>query len=310
MYNFDELLENRGGVTALQMFIDNEGYGYKEALAYIGIVTTSKVTGKKLFTYCNRELKFPHSKAASRKWMLHWERDGNAYWFNNYLTSTLLSKLTNPIINKTSAGLKRGRISMWGHPRANSNSHQVSAHEVLWEMGNECYLPAGYEVFPLDGDFLNLVLSNFQVRTSTERKSLYATGERNFFYTGTQRYINYTRGWNRISKGKRLTNPTCEYCNNLSELSVNVHHIISYWLFSDNDVRVHSNENLISLCDSCHGNVHQNNINISPLLSVMRCNVLLELLESLKSQVSDSMMEIYIEVEKQLGLTDNQQRSS
>jgi hypothetical protein len=40
-----------------------------------------------------------------------------------------------------------------------------------------------------------------------------------------------------------------------------------------------------------------------------RYEKLLELLETLKSQVPDTLMETYKDVEKQLGLTDNQQLS-
>jgi hypothetical protein len=46
-----------------------------------------------------------------------------------------------------------------------------------------------------------------------------------------------------------------------------------------------------------------------PHISEMKYKNLLELLESLKSQVPESLMETYKDVEKQLGLTDNQQPS-
>ena len=61
---------------------------------------------------------------------------------------------------------------------------------------------------------------------------------------------------------------------------------------------------------SCHGHIHQNNTQIVPHISVTKYKKLLELLESLKSQVPDALMETYKDVEKQLGLTDNQQLST
>jgi cytochrome c553 len=63
------------------------------------------------------------------------------------------------------------------------------------------------------------------------------------------------------------------------------------------------------VCDSCHGKIHQYNTTIVPHISEMKYKNLLEMLESLKSQVSDTLMETYRDVEKQLGLTDNQQPS-
>lgn len=309
MYNFDELVKDKGNKEKLEELINEHGYGQNDLLEYLGIKTSSRITAQNLLKHFNLKIKYTASSKESRKWMVLWDRCGNEYWNNTFLKETLLFRLKNPIINKTKSSI-RGRVSAWGHPRANTKSHQIAAHEILWEIHNECYLPEGYEVYPLDGNFLNLTIENFKIRTSISRKSLYASGEKNYFYTGTQRYVNYTRGWNRISKQKRLINPVCELCNKNSENSVNVHHIISYWLFDENDLRVHSDINLLSLCDSCHGKVHQQNINLTPLLSVTRCNELLELLESLKSQVSESLMETYLDVEKQLGLTGNQQRSS
>jgi hypothetical protein len=47
-----------------------------------------------------------------------------------------------------------------------------------------------------------------------------------------------------------------------------------------------------------------------PHISEMKYKNLLELLGSLKSQVPDALMETYKDVEKQLGLTDNQQPST
>lgn len=55
---------------------------------------------------------------------------------------------------------------MWGHPRANKDSHQVRAHEIVWELDNEMFLPEGYEVEARDGNYLNLSVDNLTVRTT------------------------------------------------------------------------------------------------------------------------------------------------
>jgi len=67
---------------------------------------------------------------------------------------------------------------------------------------------------------------------------------------------------------------------------------------------------LLCVCDTCHGTIHQHNTSIVPHISEMKYKNLLELLGSLKSQVPDALMETYKDVEKQLGLTDNQQPST
>lgn len=88
-----------------------------------------------------------------------------------------------------------------------------------------------------------------------------------------------------------------------------VHHIISYHLFK-NPVDAHNDTNLLVLCRQCHGKLHQNKINIKAHIEEIRYSKLLELLETLKSQVPDTLVETYKDVEKQLGLTDNQQPST
>lgn len=81
-------------------------------------------------------------------------------------------------------------------------------------------------------------------------------------------------------------------------------------LFNELDKRVHEDCNLVTLCSSCHGKIHTSSIQIQPLISEMKFEKLLELLESLKSLASDSILETLIEVEQQLKQTDNQQPSS
>jgi hypothetical protein len=238
--------------------------------------------------------------------MILWGTYGTEYWKNEWLAEKTIEKLSNPILNRAGISV-RGNVTMWGHPKANKDSYQVRAHVIAWELYNEQFLPEGYEVQALDGNFFNLSPENLVARTSTERKSFYASGERNHFYTGAARYVNYTRGWSRLSKKYREQVNACEVCG--SKDNLNTHHIISYWLFDDSDTRVHSQDNLLCVCDACHGTIHQSNTSIVPHISEMKYKNLLELLGSLKSQVPDSLKETLKQVEKQLGLTDNQQPS-
>jgi hypothetical protein len=308
MYNIEEIVEQAGGKDYIRSLIEDEGLPQQEVLKVLGISTTSRITYKKFVTYCEATIPFPKvANPLSRKWMIRWTRYGSQYWQDEFLVAETLNKLSNPILNKAGKAL-RYNISMWGHPNANNDSHQVRAHQIVWELDNECFLPEGYEVEVIDGNYLNLDVTNLRVRSSTERKSFYASGERNYFYTGVPRYINYTRGWYRKSKSYRQKIGKCEICSATNNL--NAHHIISYWIFDDNDLRAHSENNLLCLCDTCHGIVHQKNTSIVPHISEMKYKNLLELLESLKSQVPDALMETYKDVEKQLGLTDNQQPST
>jgi hypothetical protein len=308
MYNVEKIVEQAGGKDYIKYLIEDEGYSQQEIQKILGIATSSRITYKKFVDYCNAVIPFPAiSNQRSRKWMIRWTKYGTEYWKDEYLVSETIAKLATPILNKAGKS-SRYSISMWGHPNANKDSHQVRAHQIIWELDNECFLPPGYEVEAIDGNFLNLDITNLRARLSTERKSFYSSGERNHFYTGAQRYVNYSRGWVRKSKNYRQKIGKCEICNTPENL--NTHHIISYWLFDDNDLRVHDENNLLCVCDSCHGSIHQQNTSIVPHISEMKYKNLLELLESLKSQVPDSLMETYKDVEKQLGLTDNQQPST
>lgn len=308
MYNIEKIVEKAGGKEYIKYLVEEEGYTQQEIQIVLNIQTTSRVTYSKFINYCNIVIPFPKvSNISSRKWMIRWQKYGNAYWNDEYLVEKTLEKLDSPILN-IAGKQKRYVISMWGHPSANKDSHQAKAHQIAWELVNECFLPEHHEIEPIDGNFLNLDISNLRVRLTTDRKSFYASGDRNYFFTGAARYINYTRGWSRISKNYRNSVNKCEICG--CTQSLNVHHIISYWLFDENDSRVHDINNLLCVCDSCHGKIHQLNTHIVPHISEMKYKNLLELLESLKSQVPDSLMETYKDVEKQLGLTDNQQPST
>lgn len=308
MYNVEKIVEQAGGREYIKSLIEDEGYTQEELHKVLGINTSSRITYKKFVDYCNATIPFPKvASKMSRKWMIRWSKNGSEYWNDEFLVSETFIKLSNPVLNKAGKS-SRYNISMWGHPNANKDSHQVRAHQIIWELDNECFLPEGYEVEPIDGNFLNLDIANLRARLTLDRKSFYSSGERNHFYTGVQRYVNYSRGWVRKSKAYRQKIGKCEICNATN--SLNSHHIISYWLFDDNDLRVNSEDNLLCVCDSCHGTIHQHNATIVPHISEMKYKNLLELLESLKSQVPDALMETYKDVEKQLGLTDNQQPST
>lgn len=309
MYDIEKIVNNAGGKDYIKNLVEVEGLTSAQIQQILNINTTSRITYKKFLDYCNAKIPFPKvSNQESRKWMILWTKYGHEYWNNDWLVEKTLEKLQNPILNITGTA-KRYVISMWGHPNSNKDSHQVKAHQIVWELSNEVFLPEGHEIEPLNGNFLDLSVENFKVRATQERKSLYASAERNYFYTGAARYTNYTRGWNRKSKAyKQSVNNTCEICGSTNNL--NAHHIISYWLFNDEDLRVHDSNNLLCVCDSCHGKLHQLNTSIVPHISEMKYKNLLELLESLKSQVPDTLLETLRSVEKQLGLTDNQQPSS
>lgn len=308
MYDIEKIINKAGGKEYIKFLVEEEGYSQKQVQEVLGINTTSRVTYKKFIDYCEITIPFPKvSNIESRKWMIRWSKYGNSYWNDEYLVEKTLKKLESPILN-VAGKTQRYHISMWGHPNANTDSHQVKAHQIVWELANECFLPQYHEVEPIDGNFLNLDIANLRTRLTTERKSFYSSGDKNHFYSGTARYINYTRGWSRISKNYRLIHNKCEICGCSNNL--NVHHIISYWLFDDNDIQVHNKNNLLCVCDSCHGKIHQSNTYIVPHISEMKYKNLLELLESLKSQVPESLMETYKDVEKQLGLTGNQQPST
>lgn len=307
MYDIEKIVEQAGGKDYIKFLVEEEGYTQQEIQRVLNINTTSRVTYKKFIDYCNITIPFPKvSNPESRKWMIHWVNNGNTYWEDMYLVEQIYKKLESPILN-IAGKTKRYVISMWGHPSANKDSHQVKAHQIVWELVNECFLPQYHEIEPINNNYLNLDIANLKIRLTSDRKSFYASGDKNHFYTGNARHINYTRGWKRISKNYKNIINKCEICNTSNNL--NVHHIISYWLFDDNNPQVHDKNNLLCVCDSCHGKIHQLNTCIVPHISEMKYKNLLELLGSLKSQVPESLMETYKDVEKQLGLTGNQQPS-
>ena len=229
------------------------------------------------------------------------------YWENNYIVSTLLVRLSNLTINISGSSI-RGVINFPTHPSSNKDSHQIKAHIVAWEIYNRQYVPNNSWVVPVDGDYLNLAESNLVLVNTVEFKSNKFKGTNNPAYLHGKYNRPRLGGWNTISKNKLADDTCCTICSSVEQLVV--HHIISYHLFN-NPIEAHQDMNLMVVCRHCHGKIHGGSLSINKaLISEMRYSKLLELLETLKSQVPDTLMETYKDVEKQLGLTGNQQPST
>jgi len=126
-------------------------------------------------------------------------------------------------------------------------------------------------------------------------RSIVASGKRNHFYmTGTKDGVCYKGGWKSISRNLLNVNERCSICGCEERHKLNVHHLISYYLF-DKPKSAHFAENLIVLCDKCHRDVHCNKINLSGFLSEkIRLN-LLELLGQLKEKFKNSEKELLVD---------------
>lgn len=241
-----------------------------------------------------------------RKFKLEFDKVNGNYWESEYIVDYLINKLNNPISN-ISDGAKRYVISFPKHPKANSISNQIKAHIVLWELLNEQYVPEDCWVIPKDGNYTNLAVDNLILVNTSVYKSSRFFGENNPAFKHGLSLRPKLGGWSRISKEHLQNNNICKYCAAQSDLVV--HHIINYHLFND-PIKANIEYNLLTLCRSCHTKLHAYNTNIKALIEATQYSKLLELLETLKSQVPDSRKEILLDVEKQLGLTDNQQPST
>lgn len=303
-YNKEKLIEKVGGKLELKRLIEKECITYDKLRELFDTPVMSSRVMKNILDLCDATIPYPRLKPEARKWKVEWENTDGEYWKSNYIVDILNNRLKTPTINTTGIS-KRYVISCDGHPR----KFQVKAHIILWEIHNKRYLDRKEEVHPIDGDFLNLDIDNWELTTERKRKSNNSKGSSNHFYIDGStmgKSINYDRGWSGISKMMRDDN-NCMNCDTKHSLAV--HHIIPYRIFDKDDYNVHDINNLLVLCSSCHGKVHQNTIQIKPLISEMKYEKLLELLETLKSQASDTNMETLLDIEKQLGQTDNQQPS-
>ena len=310
-YHIDKLVESFGKEKLLDL-IFTEGINQVDIHQLLGISSSpnriSSGVYKRIYEYLGiKELPYKLLKKEDKKFRLALDKYMPNYWESSYLVYELLNRLSTPTLN-VSDGSYRGVISFPTHPKANETSKQIKAHIVAWELYNKCYVPDNHWVVPIDSDYLNLEEDNLIVVNATEYKSNQFKGAKNPAYLHGKYARPRLGGWPLISKNKILHDKKCSICGSTDMLVV--HHIISYHLFN-NPINAHEDINLITLCRHCHGCVHGKSISIDKvLISEMRYSKLLELLETLKSQVPDTLMETYKDVEKQLGLTDNQQPST
>lgn len=303
-----------------------EAYGYNEARSLIlekcltqielhkelGLSNSNNRISSNIYKKIYRLLgitEIPYKKdlPATRRFKLEQDRVKGNYWESEYIVDFLLEKLEHPIIN-IAGDNKRLVISCPRHPKANAVSNQIKAHIIVWEIANSMFVPEGHWVVPIDGNYLNIDISNLELRTTISVQSSNSLGMNNPMYTHGLSGRHKHGGWAKISQQKLTEQRTCSICN-IDSPQKAVHHIINYHLFKEPS-DAHVSYNLIVLCQSCHASLHLNNTNIKAHIEATQYSKLLELLETLKSQVPDTLIEIYKDVEKQLGLTDNQQPST
>lgn len=309
IYNVEKALNDYGHNNAIEMI--NGGCTQVELHKALGLSTSnSRISAnvyKKIYTILGiKELPYKKDPPIMRKFKLEQDRVKGNYWESEFIVEHLLNKLKNPIINK--AGDKiRYVISVPRHPKADPTSNQIKAHIIVWEICNERFVPEGHWVVPIDGDYTNIDIANLELRTIISVQSASTIGKNNPMYVHGLSGRHKSGGWASISSKILISKPLCTMCKCHSE-SMAVHHIINYHLFSE-PAEAHVPYNLMVLCQACHASLHINNTNVKAHIEATQYSKLLELLETLKSQVPESLKEIYRDVEKQLGLTDNQQPS-
>lgn len=310
-YNVEKYIENYGKERILEkIFV--EGITLVQLHKELGLSNSSgrmhKAVYERIYKYLNiSSLPYKEDRQELRKFKLAFDRVGGRYWESEYICEYLFSRLETPTLNKSDKSI-RYVINFPKHPKSDPISNQIKAHIVLWELVNEQYVPEDCWVVPLDGSYINLDISNWVLVNITVHKHNKFSGINNPSYIHGLALRPKQGGWSKISKTHISKNPSCVRCGKCETLVV--HHIINYHLFGTSYNSAHSDINLMTLCTSCHSTIHQNNINIKALIEETRYSKLLELLETLKSQVPDTLIEIYRDVEKQLGLTDNQQPST
>ena len=308
MYDVEKCINNYG-LDKVKDLIFKEGLSQVELHKAIGLSNSNKrishAVYARLFSLLNIDgLPYPNLKSESRKFKLRMDLVNNRFWEDPYLVDRVLLKLDNPILN-IAEGSRRYVIAINGHPRA-SSAGQVKAHEALWELYNKQFVPGNHWVIPIDADYTNLDINNYNLVNTTQYKSNHFKGEGNPAYKHGLAQRPKLGGWTYRRDQFVKTHNYCKLCSTTEDLVV--HHIINYHLFGD-PIEAHRDHNLVTFCNSCHTKVHGNNLNIKVLIEETQYSKLLELLETLKSQVPDDLMETYRCVEKQLGLTDNQQPS-
>jgi hypothetical protein len=306
-YNVDKAINNFGKDRVLEL-IFSEGLTQVELHKLLGLSTSDSRLNSSVYSRIYKTLgisELPYSRLSSkdRKFQLQLDRSMPEYWNNLYLVENLLDRLSKPTINKSGTNI-RYVINFPRHPRSNKDSNQVKAHIVAWEIYNKCYLPDNYRVIAIDGNYLNLLEDNLTVVETVKHRSDSMLGDNNPQFLHGMSGRPKLGGWNSISKLKIAKDGKCAICDSTKDLLV--HHVINYNLFI-NYIDANKEVNLLTLCRPCHGLIHTKNSSIKVHIEATQYSKLLELLETLKSQVPDSLMETYKVVEKQLGLTDNQQ---
>lgn len=254
----------------------------------------------------SKDLTLPKTILKSRRFDYLYSLNKN-YWETKELVEYIKLKLKKPIINKSSETNKRYVISFKNHPRA-SKIHQVKAHIIVWEIENKQYLPKDYGIWFKDRNQLNISTKNLEALSLSEIKSRLISMEKNNFWKGgNSKYNNYLHGWKRISRIKIAKDKQCKVCKNSTDLLI--HHIVPYSVFN-NKQTAHKDENLLTVCRRCHGQIHYNKINSWRHIDEIQYEKLLKLLEHLKSQSSDIDLETIQLIEQQIEQTDNQQPSS
>lgn len=309
-YNVEKVIDNFGYDRAKRLLLE-EGYTQIELHKAIGLSTSNNRLNNsvynRIYKYLNiATLPYAEDTKQIRKLKLQFDKYEGRYWESDYISEYLSDKLQNPTVNYTE-GQKRLIISFPKHPKSNKDSNQIKAHIVQWELINEQYVPEDCWVIPIDGDYTNLSVENWILVNISAYKHAKFSGDKNPAYIHGMSLRPRHGGWQNISKKWLYLNTSCKICHDTTDLLV--HHIINYHLFTD-FIIANSTNNLMTLCRSCHTKLHSHNTNIKAHIEETQYSKLLELLETLKSQVPDALMETYKDVEKQLGLTDNQQPST
>lgn len=284
----NEIIEKlSSNIEELKKLVNDECFNPVDIAEYYNIPysTATRTTISSYLTFIGNPLPYPKISKRDSRLILRYSENIKEWWNNKYLSNIILDRLSNSLIlNYADKERKIPRyvIAFQGHPRA-SSSNQVKAHILLWEFYNKKLFPDGYVLVPKDGNFTNLDINNFDLYTNEDYRSIVASDKRNHFYTtGSQSGISYKGGWKQISK-KLLENNKCLICGEDNKFKLNIHHIINYNLF-EKPKEAHFDDNLICLCDSCHQNLHLSKFNLLGYISEMRCNKLLELLETLKEK--------------------------
>lgn len=294
-----ELITKLEKIENLKNLVENEMFSAKEICDLIGLPKEDNII-RNINSYLRKNnitLPYPKMSDYNSRIIEKYKSEISHWWDVPKLKQAIEFKLKNNLVlNYADKEKKVARyvISIQCHPRA-SSGRQVKAHIVLWELYNKQLFPDGYVMIPKDGNFLNLDINNFDIMSNEEYRSVVSTGKRNHFYTtGSQSGVCYKGGWKTISNKYLQIHNECAICGCFDKHNLNVHHIISYYLF-DKPKDAHFSDNLICLCDSCHQNLHLGKINLLGFLSEKIRQKLLELLETLKEKFKKTDKSILVD---------------